>query len=288
MKIGFLHLGTRVDTWAKYYLWTLRRDYPQHEVIILGEEIGHKQFRLSNQKCDVYLHIDDGLNYAIPDDLRPMIYVCSDSHMNDGINRKLFAAKADYSFCCQKSAVGEFGREWLPHAAYYFPELDKTAPKAIEFNVSSVMMLNAQNAFFATRTQLAQAVKDNFDKVFIETGPVHEKMAEIYSRSYVVWNYCINEDINMRLFEAAAAGCAIISNRLHNNKVEDIFGDLVVLYDGKADMLDKLHKMLANKSECIQRGEALRQLVAAKSGGHSYSSRVKRILEVAAQLTGKQ
>ncbi len=291
MKIGFLHLGQRSDTWAKYYLWVLRNKYPQHEVVVLGEDIGYRQFKLLEVACDIYLHIDDGMNYEIPALYRPLIYVCSDSHIADGIARADFSKKADYSFCCQKSAVGTFGQEWLPHAAYYFPPDFKDQPHEMKYDISSVMMLKSGHSLFGTRTQLAMGLKQKYPRSFIETGPVHEAMADIYARSLIVWNYSINEDISMRLFEAAAAGACILTNRLHVNKVEDVFGDLAVLYEDEKDLHEKAQYLLAHRDECVERGRALKNLVAPKSAddlGHTYEARVKRVLEVAHELIQKK
>jgi hypothetical protein len=49
------------------------------------------------------------------------------------------------------------------------------------------------------------------------------KMYKIYNNSLVVFNYSINNDLNMRVFEAIGSGALLFTNPINNNGLEDFF-----------------------------------------------------------------
>lgn len=276
MRIGLIHYSHRRDTWCRYYSWQLRK--LGHEVYWLCESIGPRAFQFRDIKCDLYLRIDDSLGYEFPD-YKPLIYLCSDTHVVDGVTRGDIAEKAGFTFVAQKNATqaeGGIGDEWLPHAAWFTNE---HSPGKDCYDVSSCMTLG--NGLFADRTRIAQAIREKYPVVHIGRGAIHEEMASIYANSLVVWHHSVNNDIAMRHFEAAAIGTPVVSSRIEGNGMEEVFADLVYQYDDEGECMVKIDALLSGCYARGGRGRDFRKLVLAK---HMYANRVERVLEVARGL----
>lgn len=274
MRLGFIHCSQRPDTWAKYYLWELRKGHPEIEVIEMAEEIGHVKHRWADTRCDAYLRIDDSGGYRTPHWMRPIILLLSDTHVPDGVDRLDLATRArndgGYVFVAQKNAVGEVGDAWLPHAAYYFP--GRPSP---EYDIASIMVLSCSNPLFSARTILASRIVSEFKRARIEQGPIHEDMAGIYASSRIVWNCSVGCDVSMRCFEAAAAGACLVTDQIDDNGFDELFDELPITYAGGDDMVGKLGDALRRPDECRERGEALCNVVRRS---HTYRHRLDTVL----------
>src|SRR5579872_1054760 len=62
--------------------------------------------RLSREKFDLYLAIDDGLDYAIPADLHPSAYWAIDTHLNFGREQER-ARQFDVVFAAQRDGAAQ-------------------------------------------------------------------------------------------------------------------------------------------------------------------------------------
>jgi hypothetical protein len=106
-----------------------------------------EQFHLSQLKerrrseYDLYLFIDDGFAYPLPDDLRPQAYWAIDTHI-DFARELERAAGADFVFAAQRNGAEQLSQalgrsvEWLPLACDPGIHARQTVP--VSFNVSFV------------------------------------------------------------------------------------------------------------------------------------------------------
>ena len=106
------------------------------------------------------------------------------------------------------------------------------------------------------------------------------EMAHAYSASRIVFNRSIKNDINMRVFEAAACGSLLMTNDLQSNGLAELFQDAIHLatYKSPEELLDKTRFYLAN--------ETSREKIAAAGMAHAhqhhtYRHRVEQILRSA-------
>ena len=273
IKIGLIHLTQRYDSWGKYILWGLRRYFPQHTVEMCALDVDVGEFQWAPSNCDVYIRIEDSDSYHTPEAYRPLVYWCGDTHIQDGVPRKQIARDADFTFVAQKNAVGEIGDEWLSHAAWYAFEPEKTPRLCI----SSAVTLDTANPIFAPRTRIAKRIVQSFDEVYIRGGIYFKEMSNMYANSLMVWNHPVNNDIGMRVMEGFACGACVVTGRIKDNGLEDVFGDeLVLQYDTEEECLDLIQKGRADPADCRERGRAGREIVMR---GELYKHRLQQLVK---------
>jgi len=282
MKLGLIHQATRSDSYQRYWERVIRQAYPQHQVVVCMEQVGPHQFKpMAKPDCDVYARLDDSFGFPFPATWRPLIYMLEDMHVPDGVDRIGQAKAADFVFCHQKNVAdmltGEHNLtavEWLPHAAFFYP----SASKQRDIDVASVLT-TALNPLFVERTWMAHLLARRYGKnSAIGAGYVHENMAAIYSRAKVAWNKSLAGDLNMRVFEAAASGAALVADSAHGQS--ELFDDAIWTYETVQEMTDGIDHLLKNPVEARQRGNRLANIAQ----DHSYEKRLQRVFEVAQEL----
>ena len=158
----------------------------------------------------------------MPASLRPCAYWAIDTHLN--FARSLRRAQSfGFVFAAQKQgatqlrAAGVRNCHWLPLACD--PEIHGRLAVEKTYDVAFV-----GHPFPGPRQQLLDQVRRHFLNCFIGPAP-HTQLGEIYSRARIVINCCLNNDLNMRVFEALAGGALLITNRLEDNGQEELFAD---------------------------------------------------------------
>jgi 2-polyprenyl-3-methyl-5-hydroxy-6-metoxy-1,4-benzoquinol methylase len=223
---------------------------------------------------DLYLVIDDGLDYAWPADLHPCAYWAIDTHMDfDRCLRR--ARQFDFVFAAQKDGAERLLRAgivtacWLPLACD--EEIHGKQDVAKEYDVCFV-----GNLFPGPRTDLVRLIQQYFPKSFVGRA-YFEEMARAFSASKIVFNRSLRNDINMRVFEALASGSLLITNDLTDNGQHKLLRDGVQLatYTGSDDLLDKLRYYLKREELRERIAAAGRAEVLAK---HTYTHRMRQIL----------
>jgi len=108
-------------------------------------------------------------------------------------------------------------------------------------------------------------------------------MSKIYGNSKIVPNVSINNDINMRYYEAMAAGCLLLTNKIKNSGREELFKENIdyVTYNNEKDAIKKLNYYLSNP---------LKRRKIAKTGqkkvlsNHTYEHRLKNMINLSKNL----
>ena len=230
---------------------------------------------------DLYLNIDDGLEYQLPGELHPSAWWAIDTHLNyEWCRRK--ANRFDFVFAAQRDgaralkAEGVASAEWLPLACD--PEIHRQFDVEKEHDIAFV-----GNVFPGPRAELIALLQRRFRSLFV--GRCYfEEMAKAYSAARLVFNRSLKNDVNMRVFEATACGSLLLTNDLGDNGQGELFQDGVHIatYRDADELLDKAAYYLKH--------DALRERIAAAGRAeaiarHTYRHRMQTLLERVSQGT---
>ena len=229
--------------------------------------------RIPTDCFDLYLNIDDGLRYRLPQGLRPAAFWAIDTHMDFPWYEKK-APDFDWVFCAQRDGAKELAdrgvnAEWLPLACDPNVHCAHQIPKSID--VCFVGRL-AQGP----RLELVETLIRAFPNTFVGERYLDE-MVRTVSMSRIAFNRSIKNDVNMRMFEALSCGTMLLTNDLLDNGQSDLFQDGVHLatYRDADELVDKAKYYLGH--------ESIRETIA-KNGQrevrvkHTYLHRMERIL----------
>jgi GT2 family glycosyltransferase/tetratricopeptide (TPR) repeat protein/2-polyprenyl-3-methyl-5-hydroxy-6-metoxy-1,4-benzoquinol methylase len=232
---------------------------------------------------DLYIQIDDGLDYGHPADLRPAAWWAIDTHLD--FDRCLRRAPAfDWVFAAQKDGAealrraGVAGAAWLPLACDPEIHCQHDVPK--EFDLCFV-----GNVFPGPRADLLERLRRRFPNTFVGQR-YFEEMARTYSASRLVFNRSLRNDVNMRVFEALACGSLLLTNDLTDNGQAELFQDGVHLatYRDAEELLDKAAFYLARTDLRKRLAAAGRAEALAR---HTYRHRMERLLADVAQAISR-
>ena len=108
-------------------------------------------------------------------------------------------------------------------------------------------------------------------------------MSKIYGQSKIVTNVSINNDINMRYYEAMAAGSLLLTNKIKNSGAEILFEENVdyVSYKNEKDAIKKINYYLNNSEKRKKIARAGQKKVL---NYHTYKQRLKNIIKLANNL----
>jgi len=108
-------------------------------------------------------------------------------------------------------------------------------------------------------------------------------MSKIYGNSKIVPNVSINNDINMRYFEAMAAGCLLLANKIKNSGVDKLFKENIdyVSYSDQQDAIKKIKFYLKNPFKRIKIAKNGQKKVLAYN---TYENRLKDIINLSKNL----
>jgi GT2 family glycosyltransferase/SAM-dependent methyltransferase len=260
-------------------------EYCRRALTALGVPVSHYR---PSEAADIppvytlYLRVDDDQDYVLSDALRPLAYWAIDTHL--GYQRRLaWARTADAVFCAQRDgaarmrADGVRNAHWLPLACD--PAVHRRIPDTRkEYDVCFV-----GNTFpgDGDRTALVAALQAEFPGSFV--GQAYgDEMARIYSASRLVFNCAVRNDVNMRVFEAAACGSLLVTSDLAENGQDLLFtpGEHLVTYRRREELFPLIRRCLGDEQARERMAEAgMRQAHAH----HSYGRRMADLLAVAMQ-----
>lgn len=230
--------------------------------------------RIPRDRFDLYVNVDDGLEYHLPPDLHPCALWAIDTHLNFDWCRKK-AKDFDFVFAAQRDGAQRLRDEgiapavWLPLGCD--PELHGKHDIAKSYDVAFV-----GHVFPGPRENLLELIRRRFPNSFIGQA-YFEEMARTYSAARTVFNRSLEFDVNMRVFEALASGSLLITNDLRQNGQEELFQDGVHLatYRDPEELLDKLAYYLGREDVRERIAAVGREEVLAK---HTYQTRMETLL----------
>lgn len=203
-----------------------------------------------------------------------------DTHISTA-HRIEIARHFDLVYLAQKAQIELFRAAGIPRVAWLplgcSPALHDVPVRPRHLDVAFVGSLTSASG--EKRHDFIETVRAAFPNHFIGHAWPHE-MAEHYASAKIVVNMCLNEDVNMRVFEALASGALLITD--HAVGLEDLFtdGQELVLYRSAEEALSLIRYYLDN--------DAAREKIAAAGQAsalkyHSYERRVETILADARQ-----
>ena len=231
---------------------------------------------------DLYLRIDHGDDYLtlLPDHLRPAAFYALDTHLPHSWRKiRRVAHRYDLVFCCHRTSVMKLpGAEWLPVACD--PELHGTEACDPVWDIAFVGTEGG-----VPRKFYLQALRERYPNSFIGHAD-YTRMASIYGRARVGFNYSIANDVNMRIFEVLAAGALLITNALRGDDLRQLGLEdrrHLVLYRSPQELLERIAYYLAHPQE--------RQTIAQAGSGlirqrHTYVHRMEQLLRSVSQRLG--
>jgi glycosyltransferase involved in cell wall biosynthesis/SAM-dependent methyltransferase len=234
-------------------------------------------------KPDLYIWADSG-EKEIPEDIDaipcPKACYLIDTHIAPQ-PRLALARKFDCTFMAQKAQVQAFrdaevtNVHWLPLGCS--PKLHNLPPMERIYDVAYIGGLDGDAT--DRRRVLLRKIGERFPNSRIERRWPHE-MAEIYAKSKIVVNVCVNRDVNMRVFEGMASGALLITDEADG--LEDLFenGKHLVIYRKDEDVFDLISYYLAHAEEREAISSAGKTEVLEN---HTYTQRMQKILTEVAQ-----
>ncbi|MDB5388449.1 MAG: wbbL 5 [Planctomycetaceae bacterium] len=222
---------------------------------------------------DLFLNIDDGLQYTLPPDLHPCAWWVIDTHLSpEWAEEKGMAF--DWLFAAQHDGAERLCRSgiltrWLPLACD--PKIHRPHVVPKKWDVGFV----GHNAP-GPRDELLSLIQRSVPNHFIGQA-YFEELAKIYSACRIGFNRSIINDVNMRVFETLGCGAMLVTNDLRDNGQEEILQSdrHVVTYGEDSELLDKLRFYLTHDKEREKIAQAGHMEVIAR---HTYLHRMQALL----------
>ena len=245
------------------YIEMAMRERKEFEVFRMGEN------RVSC--ADVYLNIEPcGTIIRWPG--RKTCYWEIDNHIHRGQDHEMYE-KVDYIFITQKHFLHLYPKKktfWVPLGAD--PEKHKLYPdEKIEFDVGFL-----GNDTYPRRKGLLEKIGSNY-KLLRSTAKPGEEYSRMLSRCKLLFNCSMDNDMNMRFFEAMSIGRMLLSDKVEGQ--DDLFkdGEHYVSFTDWPDLNKKIKKYLKNgkKREAIAKNGA-----RYSHAFHTYRDRLNKMLEI--------
>lgn len=185
----------------------------------------------------------------------------------------------DATFIAQKEFVEKLHADglrqvfWIPLA--FAPELH---PQHLLERGYEVAYIGSDNAdMHPIRHALLAAIRRDIPNVFQGMASPGE-MGRIYAQAKMVFNKSVNNDVNMRYFEAMGAGAVLLTDHAQDNGVEELFtvGEHYFEYHDEDSLIALIGGLIQDPERCSRIGEAARRHVLEN---HTYIHRVNSLLE---------
>jgi spore maturation protein CgeB len=273
MKIALIFNKEREDTTGCYFEKVLRKS--SHSI----EHFWTKDAYNIKPEYDLYLRIDHGdYKYDIPEYLHPAAFLVIDTHIRKPYKKiEKQVSHYDFIFCAQKEGAEKLKRRrkidtsWLPLACD--PEIHKKIDIKKKFDVAFVGTEGKKSL----RSILLRKLREKYPHSFLGTA-TYTDIAKIYSSSKIGFNYSINNDINMRIFEVMSCGSLLLTNFIKNNGFEELFEDRkhLVIYRSRKELFKLIDYYLSHEKEREYIAQNGHNLVIQR---HTYTHRLKAMFE---------
>jgi hypothetical protein len=261
-----------------HVLSDIKSDYVQIDEIVHQNFDIYKYIKKKEIKPDIIFFCEGGSMKLFPQGLE--IVECKtawygiDTHM-DLIKHIEISKFFDITFLAQKEFVNIFTKTgllntfWLP-LAFDFSMLPITKLQKV-YDISYVGSNN--NDLHPIRFDLIAKLKKEFPNSYFgqATG---QDMYKIYSQSKIVFNKSINNDINMRYFEALGNGAMLLTDKINENGVEEIFEKQKHFLEYDNSNIVTVAKAYLESN--INESDYLQDFIFKK---HTYEMRVSKIID---------
>jgi len=236
---------------------------------------------------DVFLWVESGIWYPLEGIERlPCIKVCYLIDVHLDVKKRIDAAKGfDYVFIAQKEYLNHLREEgiknvfWLPLACD--PEIHGKRTDDKIYDIGFVGSLTNHTRRMELLNKLKERFRVYYERCFLE------KMAEVFSHSRIVFNYSINNDLNMRVFEALCSGSMLLTDEAKGSGLSEIFQDKkhLVIYRDENELSELADYYLRHDEERERIAEEGMKEVLSK---HTYEHRVKEMMDIISSSQSKE
>ena len=230
-------------------------------------------------KPDFYFWMETGLS-SLPTDLQeydlPKVCYLIDTHINYEKHVDI-AGHFEFTFLAQKVYVEKMKDAgiknvfWLPLACD--PDIHGKVEQEKTWDVGFVGTIpETRNRRKTLLEKIGSRFNLSCERKFMD------EMAEHYSRSKIVFNNAINNDLNMRVFEALCSGSLLLTDGASGSGLEDMFENrkhLIIYEDENIENLIAHYLDDAKERELI--AEQGRQEVLKN---HTYAHRAENLMNV--------
>jgi hypothetical protein len=234
-----------------------------------------------NFSPELVLFVEGGTMRLLPVGLEHMPCLTAwygiDTHMDYAKHLRI-GRLFDVTFIAQQEFVERLRQDglrqvhWLPLG--FAPELMPVSLPPRSLDIAHVGSSNVSAN--PLRHALISVLRREFPSSYF--GPASpQDMARIYASARIVFNRSVNNDVNMRFFEAAGAGAVLVTDPIIDNGVEALFDEDVhySVYRDEASLLEVVQTLLADPARCEAIGRAARQRVLER---HTYRHRADALL----------
>lgn len=235
---------------------------------------------------DLLLFIEGGTMQLLPIGLENLSCLTAwygiDTHMDYGKHLRI-GRLFDVTFIAQKEYVerlridGLRQTHWLPLA--FAPEL---MPAELLERCYDVAYVGSDNAVMhPLRHSLLNALRQRFPAHWFGMASSSE-MGSIYAQSRIVFNKSVNNDVNMRYFEALGCGAVLVTDPACANGVEDLFvkEQHFFEYEDENSLIALVESLLNDPERLTAISEECRTFVMDH---HTYEHRMNALLLTVAQ-----
>lgn len=242
-----------------------------HGLVDVASLMRHHRF-----EADAVLFFEGGSMRLLPDTTGvpscPTLWYAIDTHMDFEKHVRIgrlfdLTLVAQRQYVVPLTARGLTQVQWLPLA--FAPELLPSTPPERDIDIAYVG--SEDSAVHPQRSALLNGLRGRFPSHrFGRATP--EEMGRIYAATRVVFNRSVNNDLNMRFFEAMGAGAVLVTDRVVDNGVETLFeeGRHYLCYESEDDLLHKVSDVLQDTGRQRAIGTAAQSLVLSR---HTYTHR---------------
>ncbi|MDD5072418.1 MAG: glycosyltransferase [Candidatus Omnitrophica bacterium] len=273
MKLALIFNKEREDTIGRYF---------ERAAAKMSIEFDH--FWTSNSNIpagyDLYLRIDHGdYKYDIPGHLKPSAFYAIDTHLEKPYRKiKEQAGHYGFVFCAQKSGVKKLKRDAGIDAEWVHIACDPEIHKDLKIDRNLDIAFVGTEGKKSLRGELLKLLARGYPESYI--GRADSRfMSNIYSSAKIGFNYSINDDINMRMFEVLSCGALLITNRLRDDSgFNELFedGKNLVTYGSAGELLRKTEYYLSHDEDRAKIAGVGRALAV---GRYTYEASLKKMLE---------
>lgn len=201
---------------------------------------------------DIFFYVDPALEWPLGLESVPCTAIAYFIDVHQDLQSRLMLARFfDVVFIAQKEFVPDFFKIglknvfWLPLACD--AEIHNKPSETRCFEIGFVGALGPKGT---PRNDILSSILPKFQTNEYLRYHHPREMGEIYGKSKIVFNASINGDVNMRVFEAMAAGALLITDRI-NNGLTDLFteGTHYVAYSTASEAMEQIRYYLEHTNE---------------------------------------
>jgi Glycosyl transferases group 1 len=242
--------------------------------------------RAASFAADLLLFIEGGTMRLFPVGLERLgcatAWYGIDTHM-DYAKHLAIARVFDSTFIAQREYVERLRSDGIAQvhwiALAYAPELAPAGTPNRDLDVAYVGSMNA--SVHPERHALLTALRERYPQHFIGAAAPAD-MSAIYSRAKVVFNRSVNNDLNMRYFEAMGSGAVLVTDPIRDNGVDTLFEEGVhyLAYRDGESLLAAVDRVVGDEAARLRIASAAQALVAER---HTYVERVRAFVRLVVQ-----